>query len=327
MILIMKIPRIFICVVFFASFLKGQTIDITEFDVGIGTVLQYSGTFQNIQGTMTITTLDGNATVRGSKRGDVTISGNQNGLQLQMSTFTVNGGIVRRNVTNQYGSFVMNFSQPWYLTPRYVTVGQVYQSTGRYSYSANGITVQATMQGSGSIEKIEKIQTPLGVFEALKIKISLTNSENFSRGWSQSTEEDTFWIVKNVGIVKYQAYGSYSGSNGTQMTITSDYSITSSNRPLPSVPVYLQTRPDYDGWSYGMGSWAYSFNTRTWYAIDGNALSTNLNTNTTLKYDQSSSGFVYTIIPFYYSLNSQSWHFVSSADWLYDAYTNQVYSF
>lgn len=200
----MKIPRIFICVVFFASFLKGQTIDITEFDVGIGTVLQYSGTFQNIQGTMTITTLDGNATVRGSKRGDVTISGNQNGLQLQMSTFTVNGGIVRRNVTNQYGSFVMNFSQPWYLTPRYVTVGQVYQSTGRYSYSANGITVRATMQGSGSIEKIEKIQTPLGVFEALKVKISLTNSENFSRGWSQSTEEDTIWIVKNVGMVKFQ---------------------------------------------------------------------------------------------------------------------------
>src|SRR5690606_8971916 len=149
----------------------------------------------------------------------------------------VDGGIVRRNVSNQQGSFVMNFTSPWRIMPRFVTVGQSYQSTGDYNYMAGSTLVTASMHGDGAIVAIENVQTAFGNFQALKVSVTLLNSENFAGGWSQTTETDTAWFVRGIGMVKFYATASYSDSFGNNQSYVLDYSLHSSNQPLPNVPV------------------------------------------------------------------------------------------
>lgn len=310
-----------------AASATAQTIDMADFDTKIGTVLEYQGNFEEGPGTMTLAVHSGNDTVAGSIRQDMVIKNNWGSTQVQTSTFSVNSEIARINVTDTEDSYVINYTQRWGANPRYMNIGQNYNDSGAYNYLVEGMKIQGTAQSTAKILGIETVETGMGRFEAIKVTATVTTNETFRNVWVKLVDNETVWLARGIGVVKYESSGIYTTSTGDHETIVMDYSIQSSNLAHPSLPVYPETRPAYDGWAYGMGEWSYSFSTRTWYVIDGNALATDLNANTTRLYPEASNGFIYNMLPFYYSIATESWHFISSSGWIYDAYTDRVYGF
>lgn len=319
-----KIPRmmksihIAICLLVACQSLFAQIIDRNDFETPIGSVFHYRGTFNGAYGESVVSYLDGSGVVPNSLRTDNNFTSANPDGNSSMTTYWVDTAIIRRDVSNQYGSFTMWFSPAWRLGPRFIEIGRTYESSTGFSYQVSGITVDGTISGSGSIVGTEWVTVPVGTFHAMKMVLNTTSTENFAGGWTQTVETDTVWFVRGVGTVKYQATAFYEDSTGASRRIESDYQLVYTNRALPRLTV-TQSDSWYEGRAYIDFPWVYLFDSRRWVFIYGNPWEMEMTGYTYAQFgDGYLDGFAIMDFPWLWSYTDSRFHFVYGPLWLYD---------
>lgn len=311
--------KISVLVFFLVSFVSaGALIDRNAFEVPIGSVYQYSGTFSGVRGDLVITFLDGSLVADGAIRADAVFTSISGDGDFSMSTYAVDGAIIERRVNNQFGRFTLNFSPAWRPGPRFVEIGKAYNSSASYSYTASGVSVSADIAATGGIERIETVNTPLGDFEAMKMVFDVVTTESYPGGWVQTVETDTAWIVRGVGMVRLVVEGRSEDSQGGVQTVRTDHGLVQANRPLTPMSV-LPSANWYQGWNYMVFPWSYSSATAEWYYYGGAPALHRYSDGQYTQFDQEEMGdWCFIEYPFVYSLKTETWYAIYGTVQVYD---------
>lgn len=296
----------------------GQIIDRNEFEPRIGSVFQYEGSFQGHYGDAVVTYLDGSAVVPNSLRADTTFSSTDPEGNFSMTTYSVSASIQRRVIHNQYGNFTQYYSPGWRLGPRFIEIGRYYQSSSDFYYTVSGTKVDGTVRSSGRITGIETVTVPVGTFQALKAVIDTVIDESFPGGWSQTIERDTFWIVRGVGTVKFQAVAEYTDFRGADRQIDTDYELIYANGQLPELTV-LQSDSWYEGFCLLYYPWIYFFGSRRWVYLEDNPMHLDVSESHYSAMDQGfMDGYVYLYFPWAYCYSDNHFHYIYDPTTMFD---------
>lgn len=229
------------------SFLLGsivstaQTVDMNDFQGIIGATYRYTGTYNSKGGTLEYRFYSYSPLGSEGTRVTVSFSANNPSDDYSLSMYKQNSAIVRSEFSNSSYSYTMYYDPYWSLVPRFVKVGNSYNSTTNYTYTISGINVFGTIDATIDVVGTEYINLPGGTFEAMKGTASALTTESWDSGWAQTEQEMTIWYVRGVGMVKQQISTHQTSSTGLNNYLSTNIILSYTSIHLPNEPVVPST--------------------------------------------------------------------------------------
>lgn len=306
---------------------QGASIDTTKFEAPIGSVYDYRGVFGGSPFEMVSAHLDGSSVIPGSTLEEITLTLTDPEGEFPSRIYSKNGAILRHVIVDQDDSLEINYDPPWRIGPRFVRVGQNYETKGSFTYWVLGILVNGAISAKTKIEGIETITVTFGEFEALKVSADTVEMETFPGGWAQTLESTTVWIARGIGVLREKSESSYTDSLGESAFLDYDYELYDANVALPNLTV-LPSVGWYTGWNFNSFPWIYCEKIKSWIYIYGDPWVFDYSVNTWLRFSETGlEGWAYNFFPWIYSYQKEKFYYLHAPFWIYDSKRRDVFLF
>jgi len=204
------------------------------FPVSGGNTWQYSGTENGLPATSSVTSTAGVAEGGASTTRFQTQFVSSPELSRTVSNFfNVTGAGLRwfrADVTIQGATTVFRFASGGVITvPASVTDGQVFSFSAPYTSGSGGNAGSGLLSATRTYLGLEEIVTPAGTFTALKVVESSTENGQINGVMYSGTLMVSSWLVRGLGGVRIESNVHVTNSNGGDLVIATDISLTSSS--------------------------------------------------------------------------------------------------
>jgi hypothetical protein len=207
------------------------------FPINVGDQWRYSGTVNAEPMTAVTTVANGPATGVPTKRMRTVFRLDDNSAQFVDARFYANNAtgfrLVKRNLTEPTSVLSQAYqgSGVKYLPPNFEDGNTFSVSRSFSGTSTERGAFTGQFAGDVFVDGVESITTQGGTFEAVKVRIVGTFSENGSEGWTASgTIAESRWLAKGIGTIRVDYADTIEYNDATGHAFRFNMGLTGSNR-------------------------------------------------------------------------------------------------